>query len=411
MAEFLMPSLGADMESGTLVSWLVKPGQQVKRGDLVCVVETQKGAIDVEIFESGTIVELLVQPGTEVPVGKPLALLQREGETLAPPPTRAPAAPAVVTPAAAAAVSTPAAAAGTTTIAAPAEGRGPRASPAARNAARELGVDLKAVTGSGLGGAITLQDVERAAAARPPAQAAGPAAPAARLPGPAAAPPPDRRAGMRQAIAAAMSRSKREIPHYYLHTQTDLGQAMEWLRKENERRSVADRLLPVALLLKAVALAARRYPEMNGFFTDGAFHAAPDVHLGVAISLKDGLIAPALHSVADKPLGDLMRELSDLIQRARRGGLRSSELADSTLTVTSLGDNGVDAVFGVIFPPQVSLVGIGRIAERPCVRDGQVVARPTVDLSLSADHRVSDGIRGALFLGAIDRLLQEPEGL
>ncbi|MGZ6123410.1 MAG: dihydrolipoamide acetyltransferase family protein [Myxococcales bacterium] len=388
MAEFLMPSLGADMEAGTLVAWMVKPGQEVKRGDIVCVVETQKGAIEVEIFESGTITELLVQPGTEVPVGKPLALLRREGETLAAAPPVSPPAPP---PAVARKVETPA------LPAVAAEGHGPRASPAARNAARALGVDLAAVTGTGLGGAITREDVEHAAAARP-AAAGVPAAPK-----PAT--------GMRQAIAAAMARSKREIPHYYLGTRSDLGRAREWLRAENERRTVADRLLPVALLLKAVALAARQFPEMNGFYVDGAFRPSAEVHLGVAISLKDGLVAPALHSVPDKPLGDLMRELSDLIQRARRGGLRSSELADSTLTVTSLGDNGVDSVFGIIFPPQVSLVGLGRIAERPCVRDGNVVVRPTVDLSLSADHRASDGLRGSLFLAAIDRLLQQPEAL
>jgi pyruvate dehydrogenase E2 component (dihydrolipoamide acetyltransferase) len=388
MAEFLMPSLGADMEAGTLVAWMVKPGQQVKRGDIVCVVETQKGAIEVEIFENGTITELLVQPGTEVPVGKPLALLQREGETLLP-------APRVPVPVPAPEVAATVAAAVLPPV--PGEARGPRASPAARNAARELGIDLAAVTGTGLSGAITREDVERAAAARP-AAAAVPAA-------------PRRATGMRQAIATAMARSKREIPHYYLRTQIDLGRAMVWLRAENERRSVADRLLPAALLLKTVALAARRFPEMNGFYVDGTFRPAAEVHLGVAISLKDGLVAPALHSVPDKPLGDLMRELSDLIQRARRGGLRSSELADSTLTVTSLGDNGVDSVFGIIFPPQVSLVGLGRIAERPCVRDGNVVVRPTVDLSLSADHRASDGLRGSLFLAAIDRLLQEPEAL
>ncbi len=399
MADFLMPSLGADMESGTLVSWLVKAGQQVKRGDLVCVVETQKGAIDVEIFENGTIVELLVEPGTQVPVGSPLARIQREGETLAPAGTRPASAPAPAPP-----IVTPAAAVPAPATLPAAEGRGPRASPAARNAARELGVDLASVSGSGLGGAITREDVERAAATARPAAVPAPAPPTA-------AKAPERASAMRQAISASMSRGKREIPHYYLSQRCDLGRAIDWLRAENERRSVADRLLPIALLLKAVAIAARRHPEMNGFFKDGVFTPAPDVHLGVAISLKEGLVAPALHSVADKPLGEVMRELSDLIQRARRGGLRSSELSDSTLTVTSLGDNGVDSVFGIIFPPQVSLVGIGRIAERPWVRGGQVVARPTVDLSLSADHRVSDGIRGAIFLGAIDRLLQEPEAL
>lgn len=383
-----MPSLGADMEAGTLVQWMVKPGQQVKRGDIVCVVETQKGAIEVEIFESGTIAEILVQPGAEVPVGAPLALLRVEGEpaaAIAPPQPAAPAPPQPAPP-----------------QPAPPQGapepplhraHGPRASPAARNAAQALGVDLSRVTGGGPGGAISREDVERAAAEK------------------AVAPQPSRKEGMRQAIAAAMSRSKREIPHYYLSQRVDLSRALTWLKAENQRREVADRLLPVALILKAVALAARRHPEMNGFFKEGAFEPAPDVHLGVAISLKDGLVAPALHSVGDKPLTLLMRELSDLIARARRGGLRSSELSDSTLTVTSLGDNGAEAVFGIIFPPQVALVGIGRIVERACVVSGQCLPRPTADLSLAADHRVSDGLKGSLFLTAIDRLLQEPEAL
>jgi len=364
MAEFRMPSLGADMEAGTLVEWLVKPGQSVKRGDIVCVVETQKGAIEVEIFESGTVAELLVQPGTEVPVGTVLALVRGEGE---------PELPAREQPAAPAAQPAPPP---PPPPVARRPGGGPRASPAARNAAQVLGVDLAGVQGSGPGGAITLADVERAAAQAKPK-------PEAR-----------RTSGMRQAIAAAMSRSKREIPHYYLSTRVDLGRALAWLRAENERRSVADRLLPVVLMLKASGLAARRFPNINGFFVDGEFRAAPDVHLGVAISLKDGLVAPALHSVPDKPLGLLMSELSDLIQRAR-----SSELADPTLTVTSMGDNGAESVFGVIFPPQVALVGFGRIAEGH------------VNLSLSADHRVSDGLSGSTFLTAIDRLLQKPEEL
>ena len=385
MADFCMPSLGADMEAGTLVRWLVQPGQKVSRGDLVCVVETQKGAIDVEIFVSGTVAELLVAPGSEVPVGTPLARIAVEGEAAAP---RA-AAPVPAAPA----PSAPAPSAPPPPAPAPElhARHGPRASPAARNAAAVLHVDLEKVTGTGPGGAIVVADVEKAAASPQPA---------VRAPTP-----------MRQAISAAMARSKREIPHYYLSLRVDLSRTIAWLRAQNEQRSVADRVLPVAPLLKAVALAAKRQPELNGFYKDGAFQPAPGVHLGVAISLKDGLVAPALHSVDEKPLPDLMSELSDLIQRARRGGLRSSELSDSTLTVTSLGDNGADSVAGIIFPPQVALVGFGRIAERVCAIDGAIAVHPTVDLTLAADHRVSDGLTGSRFLAAIDRLLQEPEKL
>ena len=170
----------------------------------------------------------------------------------------------------------------------------------------------------------------------------------------------------------------------------------------------------VVLILSSltVALAVREVPEVNGFYVDGAFRPAERVHLGVAISLRQGgLVAPALHDVDQKPLAVLMRDLDDLVTRTRRGGLRSSELADATLTVTSLGDLGVATVYGVIYPPQVALVGFGRVQERPWVSDGRVEARPVVAATLSGDHRVSDGIRGARFLAALDRLLQAPEGL
>jgi pyruvate dehydrogenase E2 component (dihydrolipoamide acetyltransferase) len=165
-------------------------------------------------------------------------------------------------------------------------------------------------------------------------------------------------------------------------------------------------------LLKAVALALKRYPELNGFFRDGAFVPGPGIHLGVAISLRQGgLIAPAIRDVDRKGLDELMRALSDLVGRARALTLRSSEMSDATITVTNLGDQGVDVVHGVIYPPQVALVGYGKITERPWVEDGKVVVAPVVTASLSADHRASDGHRGALFLIELARLLQDPEKL
>ncbi len=245
---------------------------------------------------------------------------------------------------------------------------------------------------------ITREDVERAAAAKTPPSAAPPAR--------------DRAPAMRSAIAAAMARSKREIPHYYLSTQIDMTAALAWLRTENEAREVPDRLLPVALLIKAVARALGDVPEMNGFWTDGAFRPGAAVHVGVAISLRGGgLVAPALHDAGAKDVSTLMRELQDVTARARSGSLRSSELTDPTITVTNLGDRGADAAFGIIYPPQVALVGFGRIADRPWVVAGRIEARPVLTATLSADHRATDGHRGGLFLAAIDQHLQAPETL
>jgi pyruvate dehydrogenase E2 component (dihydrolipoamide acetyltransferase) len=268
-----------------------------------------------------------------------------------------------------------------------------------------LGVDLTTVSGTGPGGAITRADVEGAAA--PAAVAASAAAEPEPLPSEVAA--PDRITAMRKAIAAAMARSKHEIPHYYLGAQIDMSGAMQWLAEENAQRPVTDRLLHSVLLLRAVALAARQVPEMNGFWLDGDFRPASAVHVGVAISLRQGgLVAPAIHDVDRKSLDEIMRSLLDLVKRARSGVLRSSEVSDATITVTNLGDQGVETVFGVIYPPQVALVGFGRVVERPWSAEGMLGARPVVMASLAADHRASDGHRGGRFLTAIEKLLQEP---
>ena len=285
----------------------------------------------------------------------------------------------------------------------------------------DLKVDLSTVKGTGPGGAITKTDVENAAkaAAAPahPPPAPAPAIPTAAAPGVApplrpAIAPAERQAAMRKVIAAAMSRSKREIPHYYLGTEIDMSRAMAWLERENLKRPVTDRILYAVLLIKAVALAAHEVPEINGFWLDGAFKPSAAIHPGVAISLRQGgLIAPAIHDVDQKTPGEIMANLRDLVKRVRAGVLRSSEIADATITVTSLGEQGVETVFGIIYPPQVALVGFGRISERPWAANGMVGAKPAITATLAADHRASDGHRGGLFLAAIARLLQEPEKL
>jgi pyruvate dehydrogenase E2 component (dihydrolipoamide acetyltransferase) len=403
MIEFKLPSLGADMDEGKLLEWKVKPGDRVKRGDLVAVVETPKAAVDVEIWQDGVVHELVTQLGATIPVGTVMARLLAPGEA-APPPGAVPAAPvplAPVAPAAPVAPVSPRAAPPAPVPAAPAPAGLERhlASPAARKHARELGVDIDKVSGSGPHGAVTVEDVEKAARGAP-------------APAPAAAAPADRGAEMRKAIAAAMSRSKREIPHYYLSETVSLERAAAWLEAENARRPLPERLLMAVLYLKAVALACKAYPDMNGHYVGNAFRPAGSVHVGVAISLRQGgLIAPAIHEVETLSLTDLMKKLADLVKRARAGSLRSSEMSDPTITVTNLGEGSVETVHGVIYPPQVALVGFGRIAQRPWAVDGALKAAPTVVASLAADHRVSDGHRGALFLADVARRLQEPENL
>lgn len=403
MVDFHMPSLGADMEAGTLTEWLVKPGDHVKRGDIIAVVETQKGAIEIETFESGEVEKFLVDVGTKVPVGTALARIRSEGEAKE---AAAPPAPKVERPPTAPPVAPPLQPAQPrlrpTEVARPAAKGRMRASPAARKLAEARGVDLAILTGTGPEGAITYIDVERGAEAAPAA------APVAEKKG---APGLDLDA-MRVAIAAAMARSKRDIPHYYLAHDVDVTVCEQWLTEANANRPPENRLLMGALVLKAVALAAKRYPAFNGFYQNNTFEPASAVHTGVAVSIRGGgLAAPALHDVDQLALDDLMAGMRDLVQRTRAGRIRSSELSDSTITVSSLGERGVETLYGIIYPPQVAIVGVGKVVTRPWVIDGAIGPRSVVTITLSADHRVSDGHAGALFLAEIGKLLQEPEKL
>jgi pyruvate dehydrogenase E2 component (dihydrolipoamide acetyltransferase) len=217
---------------------------------------------------------------------------------------------------------------------------------------------------------------------------------------------------MRAAIATTMSRSKREIPHYYLLQAIDFAAAQQWLAQYNAERPPGQRLLPAVLLLKATARALAAVPQLNGFWQDGAVRLASAIHVGWAVSLRGGgLIAPAIHDTDRKSLPELMAAMRDLVQRARTGGLRSSELSDPTVTITNLGERGADSVQGIVVPPQLALVGFGRVDLRPWVSGEQVVARPVLQASLAADHRGSDGHVGSLLLAAIAEALQHPDQL
>lgn len=361
--EFHMPSLGADMEAATLVKWSVVPGTRVRRGETVALVETDKGIIDIESFEDGVVERLIVEPGTRVPVGATLALFEGDAPTQA--------APAPPRPAA-------------------------RISPAARKRASELNLDPAALHGTGPQGAVTLEDVEQAAKTQKP------------TPAPAVAP----RDAMRHAIAASMSRSKREIPHYYLQLAMDCSTPLKWLEEFNNARAVPERLLTAVLLIKAVAKAAAANEGFSGYYGPQGFEPKNPVHVGVAIAVRGGgLVAPALLEVDRKPLTALMPELTELVNRARAGHLRSGEVAAPTLTVTNLGDEGVDTMFPIIHPPQVAMVAFGSVLERAWAVEGRVEARPVINIALAADHRVTDGRQGAQFLMRIQAALLKPQEL
>jgi pyruvate dehydrogenase E2 component (dihydrolipoamide acetyltransferase) len=419
MIEFKMPALGSDMDEGKLNEWLVKPGDTIGHGQVVAVVETAKAAVEVECWHEGVVHELLVPVGETVQVGTVLATLLVPGESE----ISAPRQPERGTHAPTAVEATPMVTSTSTAAAAPRPDTHRRrfVSPAARRVATRLGVDTDAVTGTGPQGSVTIKDVEDAAASvtTPAAPAEKPAdlvkTPAASAEKPAptpAAAAAKRAAEMRKSIAAAMSRSKREIPHYYLVEEILLDKSLAWLSERNAQRPITERVLPAVLQLKAVALAAQRFTEFNGFWRNDGFETAPGVHVGLAISLRGGgLVAPAIHDVAEKNLDELMGNLTDLVARARAGSLRSSEMSDPSITVTNLGDEGVGAVFGVIYPPQVALVGFGKPAQRVCAIDGGIRIVTAVQATLAADHRASDGHRGALFLNAIGEFLQQPEVL
>ncbi len=471
MSEFLMPSLGADMDAGTLLEWYIKPGDKVHKGDVIALVDTDKAAIEIEVFEAGVIGELFIDEGKKVPVGTPLALIQPEGAGISQetPLPIAKEAPGFVVPEAISTQGLP-----QLTTEAPhvstlmLEEAKPkpatyRATPAARKHALELGIDLNTLKGTGKHGVINKADVDAAVIAKEPVvrlaetkrqrvsplarrlakeleldlQAISPgkngvirkadvlrqadrvpAAQSVAMPAekaklePKAEEKDARFAGMRRAIAAALGKSKREIPHYYLSQPIDMSKALNWLTEENLKRPINDRIVPATLLLKATALAAKEVPELNGFWQEEGFKASSAVHLGVGISLRQGgLIAPCIHDVDQKNLGTLMLNLRDLVKRARNLQLKSSEMTDATITVTNLGDQGVELVYGIIYPPQVALVGFGKVIEQPWAENGMLGVKPIVQATLAADHRASDGHIGGLFLMAIDKYLQTPEAL
>lgn len=382
LMDITMPSLGADMTEGTLVEWLAKPGDTLNKGDIIAVIETQKGAIDMEVYYAGVVTELLVQPVVHLPVGTVMARMQVEGDAAAAAEITASEgaqvqqAPVVEAPQLEPVIASPR--------------QGVLASPVVRRLAAEQGLNLSNLHGSGPQGAILLRDLASTAKAKTKTPAES----------------------MRAAIAAAMQKSKQEIPHYYLSLEVDIANAQAYLQQLNAGREPEQRILLLAVLLKATAKALAKYPQLNGYYQQQQFVPAEAINIANAISLREGgLMLPIIHHVEQQTVDELMQALRGISSRSRIGHLRSSELTGASITVTSIGERGSDAVFGVIYPPQVAIIGFGRPRQAVVVKDGAPAVSELMTITLSADHRVSDGAIGTKFLNSLSNQLQKPEKL
>jgi pyruvate dehydrogenase E2 component (dihydrolipoamide acetyltransferase) len=389
MIEFQMPSLGADMEAGTLVEWRKKPRDAVKRGDIIAEVETQKGLIEIEVFDEGVISELLIKEGAKVPVGTIMALINPSGSTLETK-EKTPKKTAIkIQPTEEKIIEK--------TAGEKFQERHLKASPLAKRIAAENNIDLSTIQGTGENGAITKEDVENAITQVKITKPAGKT--------------PLQIEAIRLAVAAAVTKSNKEIPHYYLEKKIDMTKSLTWLREANSKRPIQKRLLPAALIIKATAKSLVDFPNLNAIWDNGV-QLKKEINIGFVVSLRGGgVIVPAIRNANLKSVDEIMEALNDIIPRARALKLRSSDLTDTTISITSLGEGGADMVFGVIYPPQVAIVGFGGSSQQPFVENGMLGIRPVFTATLAGDHRATDGLTGSDFLSTLNNYLQNPESL
>jgi pyruvate dehydrogenase E2 component (dihydrolipoamide acetyltransferase) len=391
MIEFQMPSLGADMEAGTLVEWRKKTGDAVKRGDIIAEVETQKGLIEIEVFDEGVIAELLIKEGTKVPVGTVLALIKTNGEV---PEAKKETIPEKIAPK----IQQKEEKIIEKNTRVKFEERHVKASPLAKRIAAENNIDLSKIQGTGEDGAITKEDVENSIPKK------------GKITKPEGKTPLQLEA-IRLAVAAAVSKSNKEIPHYYLEKKIDMTKSLTWLREANSKRPIQKRLLPAALIIKATAKSLVDFPNLNAIWDNGV-QLKKEINIGFVVSLRGGgVIVPAIRNANLKSVDEIMEALNDIIPRARALKLRSSDLTDTTISITSLGEGGADMVFGVIYPPQVAIVGFGGSSQQPFVENGMLGIRPVFTATLAGDHRATDGLTGSDFLSTLNNYLQNPESL
>ncbi len=398
-----MPQMGYDMEQGTVVRWIKAEGDQVKRGEPLAEIETDKAVVEMESLAAGVLRKIVAAAGSTIPVGQVIAIVGDLEEDIAdvvaaaePAPAETPAAPqtAPVTAAPAAAV--------------PTEQRATsaeiKASPVARRLAQEKGIDLAQVAGTGPGGRITREDVESF-------ESAGPAqAPVA--PGPSVAGVERvELSRMRQAIARSTVQSKGQTPHFYITLEIDMDAAMDMRRQINVSNGAnGDIHVSVNdMVVKAVTEALAKFPALNSFYQDGYLETRPYVNMGIAIALEEGLIVPAIANCESKSLAEISQASRDLIERAREGRLTAEEYAGGTFSISNMGMFDVDSFSAIILPFQSAVLAVASVRRVPVVGDnGQITVGQRMKVTVSVDHRVTDGAEGARFLGEVKRLLERP---
>ncbi len=445
-----MPKMSDTMVEGVLSAWLVEEGQKVTAGDVIAQVETDKATMDLEAYDDGVLLKRVVAEGGAVPIGGLIAVLGKEGENVdallasygsgdgasaapsAPAPEAAPAAPSA--PAAEASAAAPAAS--TEAVHAPAQpasaepaaadaaphsdGGRAKASPLARSMAKEHGLELGAVAGTGPEGRIVRRDVEAAMKQPAPSASSAPAEAPAPRPAPAAAPaqasaaqPGDEtrpNSQMRKAIARRLAESKFSAPHFYLTVDVDMEGATAFRARLNaaSEKQGTGKVSVNDLVTKACAVALRRHPFVNASWGEDAITFHSGVHVAIAVAMEDGLITPVVRDADRKGLAEIAAETRDLAGRAREKKLSPDEFSGSTFTTSNLGMFGIEAFTSIINPPNACILAIGAVREEPVVKDGQIVVGSRMKLTLSCDHRVVDGARGAAFLTAVKSLLEEP---
>ena len=425
----VMPQMGYDMREGTVVRWHKAEGETVNRGEVIADIETDKATVEFEAYTGGVLGRIVAEAGVAVPVGELIAIITEPGEVAPEAPaatgTAGAGAPAGGMATAASPAPTPAAvtAAGAAPAGAPAGAGEVRSSPIARRLAREKGIDLALVTGTGPNGRITERDVNNyrpagevgaAAPVMAPAPVVADAAPPVAAPAAVPAPAGSRieLSRMRQTIARVTADSKSTAPHFYVTAEVDMGKAMTLRREVNDAvAAAANRVSVNDLMVKACALALAKHPKFNAFYRGDYLQVNGAMNIGIAIALESGLILPGVSNCERKSLLEIAAATKDLISRANSGALRNEEYSETTFSISNMGMFDVESFTAIIYPPHAAILAVGSVKEQPVARDGQLGIGQMMKATLSTDHRVADGAEAAQFLMEIKRTLENPVSL
>ena len=393
----VMPQMGYDMQEGTLVRWLKQEGEEVKRGEPIAEIETDKAVVEMEAYASGVVLKAVISEGTTVPVGQAIAFIGSPGEPL-PEPVSVPGALAKAAEASAVRPE------GVEPPEFPASAQ-VKASPLARRLAEEKGIDLAQVPGTGPGGRIIKDDIlahevgtmEAASGSAPPEKTLTPSdgevVPLSR---------------MRQAIARRTAQSKREVPHFYVTADVDMTLAMTLRQQLNDSLGGETRVTVNDLIVKASALALVKFPAFNASFEGDHLRMNSGINVGIAVAVEHGLLVVSLGDCRDRSVVDISKTSKEVVERAQSGIMREEDYTGSTFSISNMGMFDVDSFSAIIYPPQAAVIAVGTVRKQPVVRDNQITIAQVMKATLSTDHRVADGAQAAQFLVEIKRLLENP---